>query len=136
MERFPIETSREVAELVTTWMPAAGIVSIFGLHSYLDVDYTTVYRWLTGRTRLPISAAVEIIGILADLTQSDRPRRSLEEIIARTKQSTKPKWRLRAELKSRGICTKVVMEAIRAARLHLVEDEEPIRYSEPLPPRG
>jgi hypothetical protein len=121
-ERFSIEASRQLSELIKNWMAKAGLKSTYELYLLVDVPRATLHRWLTGRVRVPVSRSREIVEALGLRAESEEPLKAFDRVLLTERDSTSWNARLRAELRARGVPIKRALDALRAANAVPAED--------------
>ena len=128
VERLSIDESRKFAALVRSEMAECGIASIERLHLCLDVDdvsRATLYRWLSGRVRIPVSRAHELSKALARyLGRSESAMalgRWLDGALSETQSAEE---RLKREFLVRGVRVGPALEAVRAAQLLSADSQQ------------
>ena len=107
-------------------MRHCGFRSVYSLYLATDLPRATVDRWLSGRVRIPISGAKQLIDLLLDYRDDVPALLLLKRHVADAERVLTPEERLRAELTARRVPVQRTLAALRAVNLFplLTEDQD------------
>lgn len=114
------DASSQFAATVRELMAACGLNSGYSLFLHLDYSRSTVHRWLTGRARIPVAGARDVIRAFREhsaRTQITTLLDDLDRLVDRATTVESDETRIRIELRNRGIRVGRIIEALRAAKL-------------------
>ncbi len=113
--RLSHEDSRKFAAAVRKLRGQQG-TSIYRLYVCMDYPRSSIYRWLSGATRIPVPAAREIAETLQDeLRHTEQPVAELNEVVGLYAGAESPELRIRRELRRQGLRVERTISALRAA---------------------
>jgi hypothetical protein len=104
--------------MIRVAMADCGLSSIYRLYLLTDLSRPTVYRWLGGKTCIPLSGARKIVKALAGWSNRCGALRSeLAALLASAQTVDSPEVTISTELRARGIPVRRTLDALRAANI-------------------
>ena len=126
LPRLSLEDSREFARLLHGLMDECRLPSVYSLFLHVNFPRATLHRWLSGRARIPITAARDLLDELgqhAAKWHRSEAIQQLDYLIRAEAPEHSNAARLRAELRARGLPVARTIEALRAANLLPLDED-------------
>jgi len=119
VSRLSLENSHRFASIFQDIMKGCHL-SVYALFVDLEFPRSTLTRWVSGKSRIPVDAALTLVEALreyADRVSNSSALRELDAIVCAERVADSGASKLRAELRARRVPIRRTLEALRAVSL-------------------